>query len=141
MAGQRQLTRGGENAQARQRAIIRGPLDENGFRKIHFARDGLHFRGWNAVAIGDDRQWIPGEAFGGEYIERIESAIHMIPLSGPVAGAREIDDSAFCRRGPEKTRAKPRGGPDVLSLPPKNLFPSRGVAVRGGCVVCPRSRC
>src|SRR5271168_5517397 len=141
MAGQRQFARGGKNAQARQSAIVRGPLDENGFRKIHFARDGLHFRGWNAVAIGDDRQWIPGEAFGGEYIERIESAIHMIPLSGPVAGARKIDDSAFCRGGPEINRAKPRGTADVASMTAERWSRFRGVAVRCGCVRCARSPC
>ena len=69
-------------AQARERAIIGGPLDENGFRKIHLARDGLHFCGGNAIAIGDDSQRISSEALGRENIERVESAVHGIPLSG-----------------------------------------------------------
>ncbi len=88
MAGQRQFARGGENAQASKRAIIRGPLDENSFRKIHLARDGLHFRGGNAVAIGDDRERISREGLGGENIERVESAIHLVPLSGRPGSGR-----------------------------------------------------
>jgi hypothetical protein len=83
MAGKRQFTRGSENTQTRQRAIIRGPLDEYRFGKIHLARDGLHFRSGNAVAIGDDRERISGEALGGENIERVESAVHVVPLSSP----------------------------------------------------------
>ena len=83
MARERQLARGSENAQASQRAIVRGPLNENRFGKIHLARDGLHFRGGNAVAISDDRQRISREGFGGENIERVQSAIHVGPLSSP----------------------------------------------------------
>ena len=83
MARERQFARGSKNAQTSQRAIIRGPLDENRFGKIHLARDGLHFRGGNAVAISDDRQRISREGFGGENIERVQSAIHVVPLSSP----------------------------------------------------------
>ena len=106
MAGERELAGGGENAQTSERAIIRGPLDENGFRKIHLARDGLHFRGGNAVAVGDDRERVAGETFGGEDIERVESAIHAVPLSGAARRlARTVDDSAFCGYPPEITGA------------------------------------
>ena len=83
MARERQFARGGEDTQARERAIIRRPLDENSFGKIHFARDGLHFRGGNAVAVRDDRERIPREGPRGENIERVESAIHVAPLSSP----------------------------------------------------------
>jgi len=58
----------------------------------------LHFRGRNAVAIGDDRQRIPGEALGGEDIERVESAIQVVPLSGVARRrARAMNDNAFWR--------------------------------------------
>src|SRR4029077_5785057 len=86
MARERQFARGGENTQPRERAIIRGPLDENCLGKIHFARDCLHRRGSNAVAIGDHRQRISGKWFGGEYVECVESPLHVFFFSARSAG-------------------------------------------------------
>ena len=67
-----------KNAQAGQRAIVSGFLHENGFGKIHLARDVLHGVVRKAVAVGDDRQRIAFEAIGGENVQRVEAMFHKV---------------------------------------------------------------
>ena len=61
MAGQRQFRVVVKMRRLCESAIIRGALDENRFGEVHLARDGLHFRGGKAVAIGDDGQRVACE--------------------------------------------------------------------------------
>src|SRR6266849_4899090 len=76
MARELQLFAGGENAQARQRLIFGGLLNEDGFGKIHLARDGEHSVIRKAIAISNDRERIAFEARGGEHVKGVEAAFH-----------------------------------------------------------------
>ena len=98
MSGERKLLRRGENAQAGERAIIGGTLDENRLRQIHFAGDGLHSLGGEAVAVGDDRERIAGKLLGGENVESVKTALHEVtPLDEIISGldAFELMERAF----------------------------------------------
>src|SRR5487761_880961 len=95
MPRERQLARGRENSQPRERAIIRGPLDEDGFRQIHLARDSLHLWARQIVAIGDYCEGIPREWLCGENIELIQAPLQM----GLRAGNKySLHAFQFCHR-------------------------------------------
>src|SRR4029077_19745525 len=78
MAGERELARGGEDAETSQGSVVRGTLHENCFREIHLTSDGLHFCRRNAVAVGDHGKRISGVLLGGEHVERVETALHEV---------------------------------------------------------------
>jgi hypothetical protein len=98
MAGEGQFARGGEDAQARECAIVGWALNENCFAEIHLARDCLHCGGGNAIAIGNYCERIPGEWFGREYVECVEPPLHdvcsLLLPAGPVA-TRDLDTLQF----------------------------------------------
>src|SRR4029077_3422197 len=76
MAGQLQLFTRRENAQARQCLIFGGLLNEDGFRKIHFARNGEHGVIGETIAVGNNRERIAFKARGGEHVKGVEAAFH-----------------------------------------------------------------
>ena len=80
MPGEFQFFFGGENAQARECAVIRRFLHEDRFREIHFAGDGQHLVVREAVAIGDNGQGIALESRGGENIQSVEAMIPLISV-------------------------------------------------------------
>jgi hypothetical protein len=66
----------GENAQARERAIVGRLLHEDGFCKIHLSRDRLHRILRESVSIGEDGQRISFEARSGKNIKSIKTVAH-----------------------------------------------------------------
>ena len=78
MAGEFQFFSRGEDAKASQGALISRLLHENRFGKIHFASDGLHLVVREAVAIGENGEWIAFEARIRENVESVETMFHGI---------------------------------------------------------------
>ncbi len=76
MARELQLFARGEDTQARQRSIFGGFLNEDGFRKIHLARDSKHRVIGETIAVGNDRERIALKARGGEHVQGVEAAFH-----------------------------------------------------------------
>ena len=95
MTGERELLGGGKNSQAREGAVAGGALHENRFGEIHFAGDGLHALGSQAVTVGDDGERIAGVGLIGKDVERVESPFQDFsrePAQGDDAGGRWL----FC---------------------------------------------
>src|SRR5208282_3562385 len=123
MAGERKLVRGGEDAQASESAVVRGPLHEDGLRKIHFAGDGLHALGGYAVAVGDHGEGIAGELFAGEHVQSVEASSHREHRSCVLTGGVE--------RGPgEHARASIREMPGLRHE--SEIFPAGARAELAG---------
>src|SRR6202035_5903282 len=80
MPGQRQLFGSRKDSQPCERPVIRRFLNENRLRQIHLARNSLHLRCRKPVAVGNNREWISREPFGGKDVNRVKSPLHFSPL-------------------------------------------------------------
>jgi hypothetical protein len=74
-------------------------LNEDRFREIHFARDGLHLIVRKAVAVSEDRDGIALESRGGENVESVKTVFHWILSRGRSGFGKsdslKLDDGPF----------------------------------------------
>ncbi len=84
VAGERQLPRRGENANARAVARVGRGEDEHGLGVVELARDRLHRRRVELVGVEHHGERVAGKVPVGEHVERREAPAHENLLCAPL---------------------------------------------------------
>ena len=97
MSGERQFPRRRENPQPRRIDRVARLFDEDRLGQVEFARDRLHPRVVEPLAVEDDGEGISGERDLGEDVERVELAAHRtVPRIRSATNRREGRTNSSC---------------------------------------------